>query len=116
MEGEAARAPRAPWLLALADAALQLLGSRLSCAVARGAARHAPAFAALVPLLPQQAQALQPAVMTALLEQQQPPRHSPTPQSMLPLGQASPGYSTAHAPVAREQALQPRRAARGVQQ
>jgi hypothetical protein len=114
----AGEAPRAALALA-AVLLLQLLGSLApegTAPLPAKPATQAPALAAVVPLAPQHAQALQPAVMTALLAQQQPPRHSPTPQSMLPLGQASPGYSTAQDPVACAQALQPRRAARGEQQ
>jgi len=62
--------------------------------------------ARVVLALAQQPHAVHPGVVTAAVEQQQPPRHRLVPQSK-PLAQASPGDSSAHAPVPSAHAAQP---------
>ena len=76
---------------------------------------QAPADAAVVPLLAQHPQEAQPRVSRAEAEQQQPPRHWLEAQSEA-VSQGSPGEKVAQVPRKKWQALQPRRAAVGVQQ
>ena len=75
---------------------------------------HAPAVLALLPTLPQQPHMLQPGVSSAEAAQQQPPRHSPEPQSKA-LPHASPGEKAMQAPSEGAHAAQPARAALAVQ-
>jgi len=72
-------------------------------------ARHVPAVTAVVLALAQQAQAEQPGVATAAAPQQQPPRHTPVPQSKLE-PHTAPGAATAHWPDPGAHVEQPARA------
>ncbi len=86
-------------------------------AAARGMMEEAPQDPAspILVTLARHWQAVHPGVSKAVEVQQQPPKHAPEAQSKGELHRA-PGFWVRHAPVCREQALQPRAKESGEQQ
>lgn len=95
------------------EVALQVTDMEAALAVA--ARTHLPAFAAVVAELDRHAHAEHPAVSTADMAQQQPPRHVFVPQSNA-LVQFSPGEDSRHDPDDGRHLLQPSVTAAGLQQ